>query len=148
MYIREFINNNSEKLDHLCSDFSTKWDKKQYYKHNKSNGMCVKVLFEIMSQLSNKHRKIYYQIKDIVWSRYTRMVGNGGNGLVDEFKKYGMQEIETPQCGAFLFIKDKKKNITGHLGLYIKNNRFWHLTKQGFISDDTFNYEIVTIGIF
>lgn len=132
------------KLSSLCKEKSLEWDNRIYFKKHHSNGMCVKVLFEIISSISPIHRKVYNKIKGIIWSHYRVMVN--GRGLIEEFEKYGMREIKVPVDGAFIFLR--QGNIIGHVGLCESKERFWHMCKKGFVCDNIKDHDIAYIGVF
>lgn len=132
------------KLSSLCKEKSLEWDNRIYFKKHHSNGMCVKVLFEILSKISPIHKAVYSQIKKIIWSHYLVMIN--GDGLIKEFEKYGMSEIKVPREGAFIFLR--QGNIIGHVGLCESEEKFWHMGKKGFVCEDIKNYDIAYIGVF
>lgn len=133
-----------KQIQSLCEKKARDWDQRLYYKRHKSNGMCVKVLFEIMSEISNPHLIVYKSIKNVIWSQWVRMVTT--KGVIEEFKNHGMQIIEKPIPGAFAFIKNGE--IIGHVGLIQDNTMLWHLCKKGFVRKDIKEHNIICIGIF
>lgn len=138
------LNDFSKELNRRCQTCSDNWDHRFYFKRHKSNGMCVKVLFEILAMISEKHGHIYEQIKNIIWSDYLKMVY--GPGLIEEFEKHGMQRMNKPIPGAFIFFRTG--NIIGHVGLCVDRNKFWHLCKKGFICENIGGKDIAAIGAF
>lgn len=140
MYSEEFSN----KLNFLCKELSNNWDHRLYFKKHKSNGMCVKILFELLAKISSKHNEVHLKIKKIIWSDYLLMVTS--RGLIKEFEKYGMTKVDAPEVGAFIFLKQRK--VIGHVGLCINNNKFWHLCKKGFVCEEINFKNVAHIGVF
>lgn len=65
MYSAEFL---PDQIQSLCEEKARNWDHRIYFKRHQSNGMCVKVLFEIMSKISPKYNTVYQNIKNTIWS--------------------------------------------------------------------------------
>lgn len=141
MYSAEFL---PDQIQSLCEEKARNWDHRLYFKRHQSNGMCVKVLFEIMSKISPKYNIVYQNIKDTIWSHWVCMVST--RGVIEEFQKHNMRIIDNPVPGAFAFIKYGK--TIGHVGLIVDKSHFWHLCKKGFVRDDIKNYKIICIGVF
>lgn len=133
-----------KQIQLACEEKARNWDHRLYFKKHYSNGMCVKVLFEIMSKISSVHLKVYQDIKNTIWSHWVCMVST--KGVIEEFQGHGMKIIKNHIPGSFAFIKYGE--TIGHVGLIVDKDHFWHLSKKGFIRENISDYEFDCIGAF
>ena len=113
---------NCSKLEKLCEQKAAEMQPKDFFKYSHAQANCVKVLLEIMSHTSERHKNAYESVKDVTFSAWRRIILK--TGLIKEFTDRGVEEVGGPGPGVFAFWETRPGIIWG-VGLCISDTELY-----------------------
>lgn len=116
---------NYSDIEKLCIQKAESIETSLFYKHSHAQANCVKMLLEIMSHMSEKHKVAYESVKDITFSKWVHIVRD--TGLIKEFTDREVREVDKPEPGVFVFW-EFQPGLVWYVGLAINNLEMYYLS--------------------